>query len=214
MNGIIYKGQIKYINTLRRPTGDGLERLEEFAIENKVPIIHWNAGDFLEMMIKINKPKSVLEIGTAIGYSAIRIARNLQEDAFLDTIEYSKDNIPKAVKNIEDYGFSDKIKVYQGDARIVLKDFNKQYDFIFLDADKCYYSALFEMVLPLLKTGGILFVDNLLLKGKVAKVTSKMKNKACALVKDFNTLFLNTESLDSTIYPIGDGVGVGIKLKD
>jgi len=214
MNGIIYKSQIKYIDTFRKESVGIIKELEEYAKFNKVPIIHWQAGDFLEFMIQSESPKKVLEIGAAIGYSALRMARNLREDAELDTIEYSPVNANLTRENVTKAGYDKIINIYEGDARKVLLDINKKYDFVFLDCDKFCYTEVFQLVLPLINKGGIIFIDNLLLKGKVAVISKKNKKASSVLIREFNSLFLSEKSLESSIYPIGDGIGIGRKIKE
>lgn len=212
MNGIIYKAQIKYIDTFRKESDGIIKELEDYAKLNKVPIIHWQAGDFLEFMIKSEAPKKVLEIGAAIGYSALRMARNLEAGSEIDTIEYSPVNAQLTRENVARAGYDKIINLYEGDARKVLLDINKRYDFIFLDCDKFCYAEVFKIALPLLNTGGIIFIDNLLLKGKVAVISKKNRKASSVLIREFNSLFLSEKSLQSSIYPIGDGIGIGRKI--
>ena len=214
MQGIIEKNQIKYLDDLRTEPDELLKELEEYAKKNLVPIIHWSAAEFLEQTLMINKPLNVLELGAAIGYSAIRIARVLEENAVLDTIEICQTSVEMATANIKKAGMDHKVKIYTGNAHNILPDINKEYDFIFLDADKKDYINLFKLALTKLKKGGIIFVDNLLWKGRVAVEDTEKRYKAStACVKEFNPLFIAEETLNSSIYPIGDGVGLGIKIK-
>ncbi len=188
--------------------------MESFAKERKIPILDYKAAELLELLIELKQPATVLELGTAIAYSSIKIAKKLPPNGILDTIEKSKDNIPLAKSFIEKAGLQNKINLIFGEALDVLKTINKKYDFIFLDADKQDYENLFTLALPLLNKNGIIFIDNLLWKGYVAEnindipITYKTSTQQ---VLSFNNLFLNSTNLEAKIFPIGDGVGIGIK---
>ncbi|MGD8778536.1 MAG: O-methyltransferase [Ignavibacteria bacterium] len=213
MSKIVYSRQTKYLETLRVEQDELILEMENFAVENKIPILNWNSAEFLESQILIKKPGRVLEIGAAIAYSAIRVARNLKKNAVIDTIEKSKDNIKLAKKFIKKSGLSKKINLIEGDALKIMPQLEHSYDLIFLDADKEDYQILFHYSLMLLKKGGVLFVDNLLWYGHAAakSVPPKLKNST-KHIKEFNKLFVNFNNLKTTIVPIGDGIGIGVKL--
>lgn len=213
MSRIVYSSQEKYLNTLDKKTDSLLNELEIYAEQNDVPILHPAASKLLEQLIIMNKPQRVLEIGTAIGYSTIRIARKLGRKAVIHTIEKSKDNISIAKKNILKAGLDNKVKLLEGDALRIMPQLQKKYDFIFLDADKEDYKRLFDYSMVLLKKGGVIFVDNLLWKGYVAanKVPPKYK-KSTHIIREFNRVFLHQPSLVSNIIPVGDGIGIGVKI--
>ncbi len=213
MSKIIYDRQIKYLESLRTEKDDIIFEMEALAKENKIPILNWNAADFLESQILIHKPKRVLEIGTAIAYSAIRVARNLKKNAVIDTIEKSKDNIKLAKKFIKKSKLTEKINLIEGDALKVMPKLVHNYDFIFLDADKEDYERLFHYSIMLLKKGGVLFVDNLLWQGYAAAKNVPLSFKNSTIhIREFNKLFMNIDNMKSTLVPIGDGIGIGIKL--
>jgi len=213
MNKIIYEKQIKYLKSLRSVDDPLIKEMEEFAKINNIPILDWNAAEFLEQLILMLRPKRVLEIGTAIAYSSIRMARKLKKKAVLDTIEKSLDNISLASKFIQKAGLESKINLIEGNALDILPSLSKKYDLIFLDADKQDYEKLFYYSLMLLKKHGVIFIDNLLWHGYVAQniVPASYKNSA-KIIREFNKLFLSHSSLQSTILPIGDGIGLGVKL--
>lgn len=213
MNGILYNNQIKYLESLRAEHDPLIKEMEEYAKENRIPILDWKAAEFLEQLIIIIRPKRVLEIGTAIGYSSIRIARKLKKKATLDTIEKSLDNISLASDYIKRAGLETKINLIEGDALSIMPSLNKKYDLIFLDADKQDYEKLFYYSLMLIKKGGVLFIDNLLWHGYAAssKVPNEFKNST-KIIRTFNELFLKHNAIQSTILPIGDGIGLGVKL--
>lgn len=214
MKGIVLSNQEKYLTTLRNKPDALIAEMEEFALENQVPILNWNAVELLEMLVRNSKPKRVLEIGMAIGYSSIRIARQLKKKSILHAIEKSKVNIELAAAYIDRAELTDKIQIMEGDALAIMPEMKKKYDFIFLDADKQDYEKLFHYSLMLLKRNGIIFIDNLLWHGHVAARNVPVKQKkSTQIIREFNKLFLNTPSLQSTIIPLGDGVGIGIKVR-
>jgi predicted O-methyltransferase YrrM len=213
MNDIILPVQKEYIENFRLKNDTLISEMEEYAKANNVPILSWDSAELLEILINSYSPKRVLEIGTAIAYSSIRIARNLKKKGVVHTIEKSEDNINVAKAFIEKAGLQDKINIIQGDALNVMLQLDKKYDFIFLDADKQDYKRLFDYCLILLKSGGILFVDNLLWKGFAAnkRVPADYKTST-KQIRDFNSIFMAQKSLKTTILPVGDGIGLGVKL--
>ncbi|MCK9279438.1 MAG: O-methyltransferase [Melioribacteraceae bacterium] len=212
MNGILHNSQIKYLESLRKEKNQLILKMEEYARKNNVPILDWKAAEFLETLVLALRPQKVLEIGTAIAYSSIRIACSLRNDCSIDTIEKSKDNIELALKNIEESGFGDKINIVKGDALDIIPNLEEKYDFIFLDADKEDYKKLFDYSVEKLNKDGVLFIDNLLWKGYAgsAEIPEKYINSTES-IRNFNQYFLASNQLFSTIVPIGDGIGLGVK---
>ncbi len=214
MKGIVFPNQEKYLSAQRNKPDILIAEMESFASENQVPILNWNAAELLEVLIRNSEPKRVLEIGMAIGYSSIRIARQLKKKSTLHTIEKSEVNIKLATNFINRAELTEKIQILEGDALEIMPTLKKKYDFIFLDADKQDYEKLFHYSLKLLKKDGIIFIDNLLWHGYAAARNVPLKQKkSTQIIREFNKLFLNTPSLQSTIVPVGDGVGIGIKVR-
>lgn len=212
MSKILYAPQEKYLSSLRNEKDELILEMEKFAEENNVPILDWNSAELLESLIVLYKPKRVLEIGTAIAYSTIRVAKNLKKKAMIDTIEKDPDKIKSAEEYINRSGYENKINIIKGDALQIMPALNTKYNFIFLDADKEDYERLFYYSLMLLKKGGVLFVDNLLWHGYAAAKTIPAKYKISASkIREFNKLFVGQHSLTTTILPVGDGIGIGIK---
>jgi len=212
MTQIFFPVQRKYLESFRKKEDELIIEMEQYALEYKVPILNWHAAELIEKLILINKPDRVLEIGTAIAYTTIRIAKCLHKDSVIHSIEKSEDNLKIALQNIEKSGVSKKIKLLQGDALSIMPQLSKKYDFIFLDADKEDYKKLFAYSMILLRKGGVIIVDNLLWHGYAASSRVPAKyNKSTKHIKDFNKLFMLQQNLDSMIIPIGDGLGLGIK---
>lgn len=213
MSKILFPSQTKYLQKFNREEDSLLLEMEKFASENKIPILYPDSALFLEELILLTRPKRVLEIGTAIAYSSIRIARQLRKKGIIHTIEKSEDNMKLAIEFVKRSGYDDKIKIIAGNALNLLPTMNKKYDFIFLDADKEDYKKLFEYSVILLKKGGIIFIDNLLWHGYAAsKEVPKEYKTSTKLIREFNKLFASQANLKTSILPIGDGIGLGIKI--
>jgi len=213
MNKIILANQLEYISSFRKKTDSLIEEMEAYAKEHNVPILSWQSAEFLEQLIQIKNPKRVLELGTAIAYSTIRIARHLKGKSVIHSIEKSLDNISVAKDFIVKSELASQIKILEGDAINVMPQLKKKYDIIFLDADKEDYKRLFDYSLVLLKKGGLLVVDNLLWQGYAASSRVPLKYKESTNhIREFNLLFMNQPNLKTTIIPIGDGLGIGVKI--
>ena len=213
MSKILFRSQQKYLQKFYREEDSLILEMEKFASENKIPILYPDSALFLEQLVLLTRPKRVLEIGTAIAYSSIRMARQLRKKGIIHTIEKSKDNIKLADEFIRRSGYDDTIKILAGDALEILPTLNKKYDLIFLDADKEDYHKLFEYSMIILKKGGIIFIDNLLWHGYAAsKQVPKEYKSSTKLIREFNKFFMSQTNLKTSILPIGDGIGLGIKI--
>ena len=132
MSKIIYEKQLGYLSALRSEPDDLIKEMEEFASEKKIPILDWKGAELLEQIVLIHRPKRVLEIGTAIAYSSIRIARHLRKKGVLDTIEKSKDQIAFASQFIERANLNSKINLIDGDALELMPLLKQKYDLIWV----------------------------------------------------------------------------------
>jgi predicted O-methyltransferase YrrM len=213
MTKIIYDNQLDYLTSLRASDIPLIKEMEDFALKKGIPILDWKAAEFLEQLISTVKPKRVLEIGMAIAYSSIRIARRLPRHSKLDTIEKSINNIRLAEGYIKRAKLQSSINILKGDALEIIPILEHDYDFIFLDSDKKDYERLFHYSLMLLKKGGIIFVDNLLWHGYAAsKSVPASFLKSTKIIREFNKVFVSSSAIQSAILPIGDGIGYGVKV--
>jgi len=212
MNKIVNPLQLQYISSFRKEIDEFLKEMEEFAKEKSIPILFWHSAEFIEQIVLLLNPKRVLEIGTAIGYTTIRIARGLKGKSQIHTIEKSPENISMAKNFILKSGMGIKIKLLEGDALNIMPQLKKKYDLIFLDADKEDYKRLFDYSMVLLKRGGVIIVDNLLWHGYAAssRVPAEYK-ESTKHIRTFNQVFMNQPNLKPAILPIGDGLGFGVK---
>lgn len=201
-----------YIDELTPKTSVFMQKLEIFAYYNHVPIITRDTRRFLEVFLRILKPEKILEVGTAIGYSAITFA-NILKDARITTIEIDEEMFDLAYKNIKNAGYSDRINLIFDDARNILPYLETTYDFIFMDAAKGQYTEYYEPVKKLLKPGGVLLSDNVLFKGMVANNELVPRNKRSIVndLTDFNKTLAEDKDFITSFIPMGDGVAISIK---
>ena len=213
MSGITYDYMEQYLRELIPANTGILEDLESFALENKVPIVQKETAKFLELMITMNKPKKVLELGTAIGYSAILMNQASGGVSEITTIERDEKMIELAKTNVEKYGLQNKITVLQGDCLEILENLHDEYDMIFMDAGKGHYNHFLPHCLRLLKKEGVLIADNVLFRGMVAskELVKRRKITIVKRMKSYLELVSNNEELITSVIPMGDGISVTVR---
>ncbi len=212
-NKINYSYITEYLNE-KNPKKKGLlKELEEYAYQNKIPIIRPEVAQFILTITKIANPNNILEIGTAIAYSAIVLSAGLQELGKITTIEKDNQMANIAQENIIRANKQNTIKIINDDAKNVLPMLKGKYDLIFMDAAKGQYPKFLPACLSLLKTEGILITDNVLYKGMVAnKALANARNKTIIKrLQEYNTQIMKHPDLISSIIPIGDGVAISYK---
>lgn len=183
--------------------------IKKKALEDKVPII---MDDTLEVIAKILdeiKPKKILEIGTAVGYSAICFSEYLQENGKIDTIERDTERVKEARENIKKAEVEEKINIYKGDAVEILPTLNDEYDVVFIDAAKGKYPFFLNQALRMIKPGGVIFADNILYKGYVMSDYNKHKQRtAVRNLREYIAEITNNEKLETEILEVGDGLAI------
>jgi len=205
-----------YLTKLLQASPDWAEKLEVYAKENRVPIMEPLGIEFLTQLIRMHKPKRILEVGAAIGYSALKMNEASPESEIL-TMERDELRYEEAVKNISTYNKADLIKVLFGDALDLMEKFvqdGEQFDFVFIDAAKGQYGKFFELADALVSQGGLIVTDNVLFRGYVAgigEIPKKYKNMVQKL-RDYNEMLSKHPSYNTTIMPVGDGVAVSLKI--
>lgn len=188
-----------------------LEKIKQEALENKVPIIQDDSLQEVFKILKENSVKNILEIGTAIGYSAICFSEGI--NGTVDTIEKNEERANIAISNINKMGLNEKINVMTGDAVEILKTLDKKYDFIFIDAAKSKYPIFLEEALRLSKKGSIIVADNILYQGKVFSDYNKHKQRtAVNALRRYIKETLENEKLKSEILEVGDGLLLSVVL--
>ena len=192
-----------------------LKDIEKYGRENKIPILLDDSLEYITGLLEKIKPHRILEIGTAIGFSAINFSKYLDEGGRIDTIEIESLRVQQALENIEKVGVQDKIRVLEGDALDILPYLTEKYDVIFIDASKGKYLEFFEHALRLSPVGGWIIADNVLYKGMVLSDYNKHKQRtAVNKLRSFIDVVMETECLNSELVDIGDGLTISKKIKE
>ena len=190
-----------------------LEKIKQKALEEHIPIIMDETLEVIEKYLNKNKPNRILEIGTAVGYSAICFTQFLAENGVIDTIERETDRVEEAKKNIKLAEVEDKINIYEGDAVEILPTLNNQYDVVFIDAAKGKYPFFLKEALRMINKEGIIFADNILYKGYVMSDYNKHKQRtAVRNLREYIKEVSENPNLETEILEVGDGLAVS-KIK-
>ena len=186
-----------------------LQKIKEKALENHVPIIMDDTLEYIYELYKDKPISSILEIGTAVGYSAICFTEILKEDGFIDTIERDEERISEARENIKKAEVEDKINIFEGDAVEILPSINKKYDMVFIDAAKGKYPFFLKEALRMLNDNGIILADNILYKGYVMSDYNKHKQRtAVRNLREYIKEVTENPNFETKILEIGDGLAV------
>ena len=211
---IVDERLVTFINSFDTGNTEELDQIEKEAIETYVPIIRKEMQTFLKMLLAIKKPVRILEVGTAIGFSAILMAEYNPIDCQITTIENYEKRIPIARENFKRVGKDQQITLLEGDAAEVLKTLDEPFDFIFMDAAKGQYVHFMPEVLRLLKKDGILVSDNVLQDGDIIEsryVVTRRNRTIHKRMRDYLYQLTHHEELVTSILPIGDGITVSVK---
>ena len=208
---IINEDLLHYLRTEQKQLTGSLGDLEALAHENGVPVIPHETVVFLQFLLKQKQPKRVLEIGTAIGFSASLMAESLGKEANITTIDRFPVMIEKAKANFEKLGLADQVTLLEGDAADILSTLEGPYDFIFMDSAKSKYIAFLPECLRLLSDDGILMVDDIFQAGTVLQPIEDIPRKNRAIhrhLNEFLEVVTTSPELTSTLLPLGDGVAL------
>lgn len=188
--------------------------MKEYAKENNVPIIQDEGLAFLLSLVRIKRPLYILEIGTAIGYSASMMA--LSSNAKIYTIERNETMYNEALKNINNLGLNDKVNIIFKDALLSFDDVKKhKFDIIFIDAAKAQYTNFFNLYSPLLNDDGIIITDNMLFHGvTIETAASRAVRGLVRKLNNYTDFLINHNEYDTTIFNIGDGMAVSVKKEN
>lgn len=185
--------------------------MEDFAHENNVPIVTKEVAEYLKFIVKTHKVKNILEVGTAIGYSGILMAKEIVgQDGKLYTIEIDEERYNQAQENIKKSGLNNIISI-KGDAVEEIKKIEENFDFVFIDASKGHYMDFFEDSIKLLNKNGIIFIDNIMFRGYLYKEYPKRFKTIVKRLDSFIDSLYNREDGDFVLLPFGDGVGLFYK---
>ena len=186
-----------------------LDKIKQKALDEHIPIIMDDTLEVMRNYLKEKKPKRILEIGTAVGYSAICFTEFLDEDGIIDTIERDSERVKEARENIIKAEVEEKINIYEGDAVEILPTLNEKYDAVFIDAAKGKYPFFLKEALRMIKPNGIIFADNILYKGYVMSDYNKHKQRtAVRNLREYIKEVSENPNLETEILEVGDGLAI------
>jgi predicted O-methyltransferase YrrM len=206
-----------FINSLDGGNAPFLDELEREAIKDEVPIIRKDTQALLKFLMAQSKPVNILEVGCAIGFSALLMAHYSLPETKITTIEKYEKRIPVAKENFIKYDTDNKITLLEGDATEILKTLSPGYDFIFMDAAKAQYPVFLPEVLRLLTPGGMLVSDNVLQEGDILEsryAVTRRDRTIHARMREFLYEITHNPMLDTIILPTGDGVSLSVKKEE
>lgn len=204
-----------YICSLDPGNGEFLNRVETEARREDVPIIRKETSAFLKMLVAAKRPERILEVGTAVGYSALLMCRVMPENCRITTIEKFPPRIAAAKANFREAGEEERISLLEGDAGEILKGLTGPYDFIFMDAAKGQYIHWLPEILRLLPEGGILLSDNVLQDGDVIQSRFAVERRDRTIhkrMRDYLFALTHDSRLQTSVVPVGDGAAVSVKM--
>jgi len=209
LDAIIQPEQAEYLDKLLTQSDPLLAEMEAYAAEHRVPIADREVARFVEITARITGARKALEIGMAIGYTVVHLARGMGETGRVVTIDPSDEMINAATGYLKRAGLLARVAIERGKALEVMPHLEETFDLLFIDAVKEEYSQYLDLGLQRLKTGGVVIVDNLLWGGQVA--TGNTETSTVAL-REFNTYFINHPQLIAEVLAVGDGLGYAVKI--
>jgi len=210
MNDIQYDYIKNYINQTHKKEEPFFKELRKYAENNHIYIVKPQVERLLSVILSILKPKKILEVGTAIGYSSMLMLKYAGDSSHVTTIERDEEVLLMAKENIKARGVEDKIRCIFGDATEVLEHLSGEYDFIFIDAAKGQYRDHFEKSLKLIKSGGVILTDDVLYFGMTAsdEFMVKKHDTITKKLREYLDFLCHDERFETNILPIGDGVAI------
>lgn len=205
---------VTFINSLDTKNSEILEVIEREALDDNVPIIRREMQSFLKVLLLVKKPMRILEVGTAVGFSALLMSEYAPEECTITTIENYEKRIPIARQNFVRAGKENRITLIEGDAMEVLGTLKESYDFIFMDAAKGQYIHYFPEVMRLLSDGGLLVSDNVMQDGDVIEsrfAVERRDRTIHARMREYLYELKHNDELVTSIVPLGDGVALSVK---
>ncbi len=211
---IVDERMVAYINSLDVGNSALVNEIEEEALAAYVPIIRKEMQNFLKVLLEMKRPKRILEVGTAVGFSALLMSEHVDEDCHITTIEKYEPRIPIARENFRRAGKEHQITLLEGDAMEFLKTLEGPYDFIFMDAAKGQYIHFLPDILRLLSPGGVLLSDNVLQDGDIiqSRFAVERRNRTIhSRMREYLYTLTHHEQLTTSLLPLGDGVTLSVK---
>lgn len=204
-----------FLNSLDTGNPEWLNEIERRAKADNVPIIRTETGSLLRFLLKMQRPSAILEVGTAVGFSALLMSEYMPENCHITTIEKYEKRIPMAKENFKRAGREGRITLLEGDAADILKELTGSFDFIFMDAAKGQYLHFLPDVLRLLSSGGILVSDNVLQDGDIIEsryAVTRRDRTIHSRMREYLYELKHDPALETVVLPVGDGVTVSVKL--
>lgn len=214
---IVEERVVTFIHSLETENSEILEQMEKEALDSRVPIIRKEMQSFLKVLLAMKKPKRILEVGTAVGFSALLMSEYAPADCQITTIEKYEKRIPIARENFKRAGKETQITLLEGDAMEILKGLTGSFDFIFMDAAKGQYIYYLPEVLRLLEKDGVLVSDNVLQEGEIieSRFAVERRNRTIhSRMREYLYELKHHSLLETSIIPLGDGVSVSIKVRE
>ena len=209
IDAILRRTQAEYLESIQPPRDALLERMEKFAAENDHPIADPEVAQLVRGLVRMKRPRRVIEVGTNIGYSVIVIGRECDTDAVVETIEIDHNTLSTARGFVAEAALPCRVVFHEGAALEVLPRLTGPFDFVFIDCVKTEYQAYLDALLPKLERGAVIVCDNLLWKGRVA---AGEHDAATDALRAFNKRLMNEPRLITSILPLGDGTGVSVVI--
>ena len=213
---IVDERLVTYINSLDQGNTARLDEIESQALADYVPIIRKEMQSFLKLLLAIKKPMRILEVGTAVGFSAILMAEYGPKDCQIVTIENYEKRIPIAKANFEYANKTEQITLLEGDAAEILPTLDTRFDMIFMDAAKGQYINFMDDVLRLLKVDGVLVSDNVLQDGDIIEshfIVERRNRTIYKRMREYLYELTHRDDLVTAVLPVGDGITVSTKIK-
>lgn len=213
LDAIIRPEQAEYLERLLPASTGLIEEMETYAAEHRVPIADREVAIFLEITARSTGARRALEIGMAIGYSAVHLARAMPDDGLVVTIEPNEEMIRLSEDYLRRAGLRERVRIERGRALEVMPRLTETFDLVYLDALKEEYADYLELALPMLRVGGVVIADNLLWGGQVAgEIRSPEQTASTQALREFNQRFVRHPQLRAEVLSVGDGLGYGVKI--
>lgn len=205
---------VSFINSLDKGNDEILTVIESEALEGNVPIIRKETQSLIRTLVELSKPKTILEAGTAVGFSAILMAKSGRPDSHITTIESYEPRIPIAKANFKRAGIEDRVTFLEGDAVKIMGELEGPFDFIFIDSAKGQYISMLPDAIRLLSSGGVLISDNVLQDGEVLEsryAVTRRNRTIHSRMRDYLYEITHHDALETAILPVGDGITLSVK---
>jgi caffeoyl-CoA O-methyltransferase len=213
IDAIIQRDQAEYLDQLVPQTDQLLAEMEDYGAQHRVPSADREVARFVEITARAINARRALEIGMAIGYTSIHLARAVGAEGLVVTIDPSDEMIKAAEGYLSRAGMRERVRIERGKALEVMPRLSETFDLVFIDAVKEEYSDYLDLALPRLRTGGVVIVDNLLWGGQVAgAIRAPDQESSTNALREFNQRFVNHPQLLAEVLSVGDGLGYGVKI--